>query len=115
MKHWKINGLFVLVFGLILIFPPLAAAQHGDNTPPDYEKECAKAADKDERNLCLAFHPIPDPENRYKHKNHSNYYCSLIRNRDKQNYCYAVLDKHHAGCDLIVDKTLAADCDAKTK
>ncbi len=74
----------------------------------------AKASGKipapDKRHLCLALNPIKNPENRFKHKDHSTYYCSQILNRDIQNYCYAVVKKNAKKCDLIVSKELEKEC-----
>ena len=74
----------------------------------------AKASGKipapDKRHLCLALNPIKNPENRFKHKDHSTYYCTLILNRDIQAYCYAVVDKNSKKCDLIVSKELEKEC-----
>ena len=74
----------------------------------------AKASGKipapDKRHLCLALNPIKNPENRFKHKDHSTYYCTQILNRDIQNYCYAVVEKNAKKCDLIVSKELEREC-----
>ena len=74
----------------------------------------AKASGKipapDKRHLCLALNPIKNPENRFKHKDHSTYYCTLILNRDIQAYCYAVVEKNSKKCDLIVSKELEKEC-----
>ena len=78
----------------------------------------AKASGKipalDKRHLCLALNPIKNPENRFKHKDHSTYYCTLILNRDIQAYCYAVVEKNSKKCDLIVGKELEKECLKKT-
>ena len=70
----------------------------------------AKASGKipapDKRHLCLALNPIKNPENRFKHKDDSTFYCTQILNRDIQNYCYAVVEKNSKKCDLIVSKEL---------
>ena len=74
----------------------------------------AKASGKipapDKRHLCLALNPIKNPENRFKHKDHSTFYCTQILNRDIQNYCYAVVEKNAKKCDLIVGKELEKEC-----
>ena len=74
----------------------------------------AKASGKipalDKRHLCLALNPIKNPENRFKHKDHSTFYCTQILNRDIQNYCYAVVEKNSKKCDLIVSKELEEEC-----
>ena len=74
----------------------------------------AKASGKipalDKRHLCLALNPIKNPENRFKHKDHSTFYCTQILNRDIQNYCYAVVEKNSKKCELIVSKELEKEC-----
>ena len=74
----------------------------------------AKASGKipapDKRHLCLALNQIKNPENRFKHKDHSTFYCTQILNRDIQNYCYAVVEKNSKKCDLIVSKELEKEC-----
>ena len=57
-------------------------------------KASGKIPGPDKRHLCLALNPIKNPENRFKHKDHSTYYCTLILNRDIQAYCYAVVKKN---------------------
>ena len=73
-------------------------------------KASGKIPPPDKRHLCLALNPIKNPENRFKHKDHSTYYCTLILNRDIQAYCYAVVDKDSKKCDLIVSKELEKEC-----
>ena len=79
----------------------------------------AKASGKipapDKRHLCLALNPIKNPENRFKHKDHSTYYCTLILNRDNQAYCYAVVKKDPKKFDFIVSKELEQECLVKSK
>ncbi len=73
-------------------------------------KASGEIPDLDKRHLCLALNPIKNPENRFKHKDHSTYYCTLILNRDIQAYCYAVVEKNTKKCDLIVSKKLEEEC-----
>ena len=73
-------------------------------------KASGKIPGPDKRHLCLALNPIKNPENRFKHKDHSTYYCTLILNRDIQAYCYAVVEKNSKKCDLIVSKELEKEC-----
>mgnify|MGYP000025767798 CR=1 FL=1 len=73
-------------------------------------KATGKIPAPDKRHLCLALNPIKNPENRFKHKDHSTYYCTLILNRDIQAYCYAVVEKNSKKCDLIVSKELEKEC-----
>lgn len=74
-----------------------------------------KVSQMDQRNLCLALHPIKDPVNRFMHKDHSTYYCTLILNRDAQNYCYGVVKGEPKYCDLIVSPQVEKDCLEKSK
>ena len=73
-------------------------------------KATGKIPAPDKRHLCLALNPIKNPENRFKHKDHSTFYCTQILNRDIQNYCYAVVEKNAKKCDLIVSKELEKEC-----
>ena len=77
-------------------------------------KATGKIPAPDKRHLCLALNPIKTPENRFKHKDHSTFYCTQILNRDIQNYCYAVVEKNSKKCDLIVSKELEKECLKKT-
>ena len=78
-------------------------------------KASGKISGSDKRHLCLALNPIKNPENRFKHKDHSTYYCTLILNRDIQAYCYSVAEKNPKKCDLIVSKELEKECLVKSK
>ncbi len=73
-------------------------------------KASGKIPGPDKRHLCLALNPIKNPENRFKHKDHSTFYCTQILNRDIQNFCYAVVEKNSKKCDLIVSKELEKEC-----
>ena len=78
-------------------------------------KPTGKLSKEDERNLCLALTPISDPESRYKHKDHSIYYCTLILNRDSQSFCYGVVQGDPKKCDNIVSKGLEKECLVKSQ
>ena len=78
-------------------------------------KPTGKLSKEDERNLCLAISPITNPESRYKHKDHSNYYCTLILNRDSQTFCYAVVQGNPNSCGNIVSGELEKECLEKSK
>ena len=78
-------------------------------------KPTGKLSKEDERNLCLAVSPIASPESRYKHKDHSIYYCTLILNRDSQAYCYGVVLGDPKKCDNIVSKGLEKECLVKSQ
>ena len=68
-------------------------------------KSSGNVSKEDKRHLCLALSPIKNPESRYKHKDHSNYYCTLILNRDSQAYCYAVVTGDPKQCNNTVSYT----------
>ena len=78
-------------------------------------KPTGKLSKEDERNLCLAISPITNPESRYKHKDHSNYYCTLILNRDSQTFCYAVVQGNPNSCGNIVSGELEKECLTRSK
>ena len=78
-------------------------------------KSSGKVSKEDKRHLCLALSPIKNPESRYKHKDHSNYYCTLILNRDSQAYCYAVVTGDPKQCNNIVSSELEKLCLKKSK
>ena len=78
-------------------------------------KPTGKLSKEDERNLCLALTPISDPESRYKHKDHSIYYCTLILNRDSQSFCYGVVQGDPKKCDNIVSRELEKECLVKSQ
>ena len=78
-------------------------------------KSSGKVSEEDKRHLCLALSPIKNPENRFLHKDHSNYYCTLILNRDSQAYCYAVVLGNPKQCDNIVSSDLEKECLEKAK
>ena len=78
-------------------------------------KASGKIPGPDKRHLCLALNPIKNPESRFKHKDHSTYFCTLILNRDIQAYCYAIVKKDPKKCDLIVSKELEQKCLTETK
>ena len=78
-------------------------------------KPTGKLSKEDERNLCLSLTPISNPESRYKHKDHSIYYCTLILNRDSQAYCYGVVQGDPKKCDNIVSRELEKECLVKSQ
>ncbi len=104
-----IKGLIRL--GLVaLIFLPLPALAG----VPD-KSECDTIDVPDRRNLCLAqlsHQGEGDPldKNRYQDKDHSSYYCSLVRSRDLKNMCQAVIEKNKGKCDLIGNKEIEQEC-----
>ena len=89
---------------------PMAEMKRAQDAWSSAAKASGKIPPLDKRHLCLALNPIKNPENRFKHKDHSTYYCTLILNRDIQAYCYAVVEKNQKKCDLIVSKELEKEC-----
>ncbi len=84
------------------------------------ETDCTKEESSDRRNLCLAkindrAEGDPLDQNRYQNKDHSAYYCTLIRNRDLQNYCYAVIERNSKKCELLGSVKLENECKADVK
>lgn len=113
MKSFQTLWLWIAVVGLAVLIPGSALAEPSKEADP-----CASINDNDERNLCRAFEiekQLTDEQrkNRFLHKNHSSYYCSLITSRDKQTYCYAVVNKEESQCGLIVDADLEKQCNSK--
>jgi hypothetical protein len=106
MKRLKLIGLLT---SLLVIF---AVSQGWAEDTLSYP-ECDKIADADRKNLCRATgnptHGKTDV-NRFTNKDHSWYYCSLIKTRDMQNLCMAVVDSNKAKCDLIGSKKLEEEC-----
>ncbi len=108
-KGWLCLGLFALVF-----LPLNASAGVPDNS------ECDKIEDSDRRNICMAKmndrgEGDPLEKNRYQNKDHSTYYCSLVRNRDLKNLCHAVVEQNKKKCDLIGKKEIEDECLASIK
>jgi len=81
---------------------------------PDKSK-CDEVKDSDRRNICLS--QINDrgegnsrDKNRYQNKDHSSYYCTLVKKRDYKNMCHAILEQNKAKCDLIGDRAIEKEC-----
>ena len=115
MKKLNSLGLLGLMMGLVLMVPTLSQA--GDSKAAD---PCAHHKDKDKLNLCRAFEidkakTSAQKKNRYQNKNHTTYYCSLIKDRDLQKFCFAVAGKTKSGCANIIDPKLEKECNAKIK
>jgi len=91
-------------------FGPMQKMTRAQEAWSSAAKASGKIPAPDKRHLCLALNPIKNPENRFKHKDHSTFYCTQILNRDIQNYCYAVVEKNSKKCDLIVSKELEKEC-----
>ncbi len=107
MKCLKTIGL--IAFLLIVFVVSQASAEDETMSYP----ECDKIADADRKNLCRATgNPTHGKKgvNRFTNKDHSWYYCSLIKTRDLQNLCLAVVDSNKAKCDLIGSKKIEDEC-----
>ena len=112
MKYFKgiqLTGLFVAV---ILLAPASLMA----GAPK--ESDCQKEESLDKRHLCLALindrnEGDPQEKDRYRNKDHSAYYCSLIGTRDMQNYCYAILEGDSKKCELLSSAELEKECKSK--
>ncbi len=75
--------------------------------------ECAGVSNADRQNLCIAKSAVNNEKKfGYENKDHRNYYCSIIKDRDLQTYCYAVVGKKLSSCDLIVDPGVEKECKA---
>jgi len=114
MKKLNVPGLLGLIMGLVLMVPALSQAD------PSKADPCAHYQDLDQMNLCRAFEidkakTAEQKKNRYQNKNHSIYYCSLIKDRELQKFCFAVASQTQSGCANIVDAKLEKECNAKIK
>ena len=106
----------ILFFGLFGMYPALIKAQYP--ALPGKQTQCDGINNADRRNLCLAVPKSdidPNVSLGYKRKDHSNYYCTLIRNRDLQTLCWAVVGPNKSKCGLIVDKKLEEECNSQFK
>lgn len=115
MKNLNRLGLLGLIMSLVLIIPSAVLA--ADSKKADL---CAKHKDLDQLNLCRAFEidkakTKEQKKNRYQNKNHTTYYCSLIKDRELQKYCFAVATQTKSGCGNLVDPKLEKKCNAKVK
>ena len=115
MKNLNNLGLLGLMMSLILMIPSAVLAADAKNADP-----CAQHKEKDQLNLCRAFEidkakTNEQKTNRYQNKNHSTYYCSLIKDRDLKAYCFAVATQTKSSCANIVDAKLETKCNANIK
>ncbi len=115
MKKLNGMGLLGLMMGLVLLVPTLSQA--GDSKAAD---PCAPIKDKDQMNLCRAFEidkakTAEQKKNRYQNKNHTTYYCSLIKDRELKKYCFAVASQTKSQCSNLVDPKLEKKCNANIK
>lgn len=114
MNHLKVLCSSIVLAGLVLWLPGMALAD------PAKEPLCGGIDDLDKLNLCRAFEidkakTEEQKKDRYQNKNHSTYYCSLIKSRDIQTYCFAVTGNNKSQCGLIIDAKMEKDCNEKVK
>lgn len=96
---------FAGVLLVVFIFYPISATADTPNNPA-----CSDITDSDKKNLCLAKEEKKETKTGYKNKNHSTYYCSLIKNRDMQTFCFAIASSTKNMCNLIINDKLVKEC-----
>ena len=99
----------------VLLLPGLALAD-----APSAADPCAEIKELDAKNLCRALkiegaRTEEQRMNRYQNKNHSTYYCSLIKDKDKKVFCFAVINQSKSQCGNIIDAELEKQCNAQVK
>jgi hypothetical protein len=115
MKKLNTLGLLGIMMGLVLMVPNAVLAADSKKGDP-----CERHKNMDQLNLCRAFEidkakTKAQKKNRYQNKNHSTYYCSLIKDREIQKYCFAVASQTKSQCANLVDPKLEKKCNAKVK
>ena len=95
-----------LLVCVVVFFPVLAKAG------PPASGDCASIPDGDRKNLCNVKSADKDKKFGYENKDHRNYYCSLVKDRDMQTMCYAIVSGKVASCDLIVNPDIEKECKA---
>ena len=108
MKHLAQALLSVFIVSLFIV-PTFVSAG------PASQTECNKIQDSDDKNLCLSMSKDEDKAYGYTNKDHSHYYCTLIKNRDKQHFCYALANSNQNMCGLIIAKKLEDECNTHFK
>jgi len=112
----KLSNTLIALLGLVLfsfLAPGMALADSDKKADP-----CADIKDADEKNICRAFEiektrTNDQRKNRYQNKDHSTYYCSLVKNKDKKVYCFAVISRTKSQCGNIIDADLEKQCNSK--
>ena len=109
----------LMVMGLAVCLSTIFAVSQGwaESETMTYP-ECDKSSNADRKNICRATsnpnHGKKDV-NRFTNKDHSWYYCSLVKGRDLQNLCLAWVDSKKAKCDLIGNQDIAKECLSRFK
>lgn len=101
---------FALFICFVILFPVLTKADPAQN--PQAAGACADVTDPDRKNLCLVKSADKDKKFGYENKDHRNYYCSLVKDRDLQTMCYAIVSGKMGSCDLIVNPDVEKECKA---
>jgi len=114
MNHLKVLCSLIVLTGLMVGLPGNALAE------PAKEPLCGGIEDLDKLNLCRAFEidkakTEEQKRDRYRNKNHSTYYCSLIKDLELKKYCFAVATQTKSSCVNIVDASLEKKCNARIK
>ena len=89
------------------VAPPATAAVN-----PPATAVCDNIPDADRKNVCNVKSFDKEKMYGYENKDHRNYYCSLVKNRDMQTLCYAIVSGKPSSCDLIVDPEIEKECRA---
>ena len=104
----KVSRKLIAVFVCFAVFFPVLAKAE----PPRAEGDCASITNPDRQNLCHIKSADKDKKFGYENKDHRNYYCSLVKDRDLQTMCYAIVSGKIASCDLIVNPDIEKECKA---
>ena len=112
----RLKGLcsLIVLAGLVILLPGTTLAD------PAKESFCSGIKDMDKLNWCRAFEidkakTEEQKKNRYQNKNHTTYYCSLIKSRDLQTYCFALAGNKKSSCGLIIDAKMEKECNENIK
>ena len=105
----KVKDLFLatMLIALFVLYPI-----HVKADPPSASTECASVTDTDRSYLCQVKTFDKNKKYGYENKDHRNYYCSLIKDKDLQTYCYALAGNKASSCDLIINPDIEKECRA---
>ena len=105
----KYKGITLLIFFIAIIVFLTSSFSEAE---PNKSSDCMKMKSSDDKNLCLSKSKDEEKAYGYTNKDHSHYYCTLIKDRDKQNFCYALANTNPNMCGLIIKKKLEDECNA---
>lgn len=97
---------FVTMFVALFVLYPI----HVNADTPSISSECASVTDPDRSYLCQVKTFDKNKKYGYENKDHRNYYCSLIKDKDLQTYCYALVGNKPSSCDLIINPAIEKEC-----